>query len=261
MPSCEQMVDGRREVGGGWAEALAEGSASDRSHRVVAYAAGRDGPRGDRVRPRRRAGGLRAGLGRRAARARGRSAAAGGPTRPTTAMLGMSTPEWSRYLHGGSARAAEPGRARPGRRRRRWPTATRAQCRCCPAPSRRSTAWPGAGRSGRDSSTAELIGSCWRPRRADRFRVDRSSEEVAAGQAGPGRLPRRGAQPRRRPGHLRRGRGLGQRPAGGRGRRDGLVAVPNPHFPPPADALALAHEVREDLAALTPEAVLAAARR
>ena len=40
-----------------------------------------------------------------------------------------------------------------------------------------------------------------------------------------------------------------------------VVAIPNPHFPPAPDALALAHEVREDLAALTPEAVLAAARR
>ena len=94
----------------------------------------------------------------------------------------------------------------------------------------------------------------------DAFQVTVSSEEVAARQARAGRLPAGGREARRGPGARRRHRGLQQRHPGGRRGGMPVIAVPNPHYPPAEDALALAAASVSGVADISPDLVESAAR-
>ena len=72
------------------------------------------------------------------------------------------------------------------------------------------------------------------------FEATVSSEEVERGKPAAGRLPRSGAAAGRRSRALRGGRGLGERDPRARAAGMRVVAIPNRRYPPPPDALALA---------------------
>ena len=118
----------------------------------------------------------------------------------------------------------------------------RASCRCCRARSAPCATWPRAGRSAsprrrtaRSSTSCSSVAGF-----ADRFAVTVSSEEVARGKPAPDV-------------YLEAARGLGADPArcvaiedSSNGLRAAdaagmaVIAVPNAHYPPERDALALA---------------------
>ena len=87
----------------------------------------------------------------------------------------------------------------------------------------------------------------------ERFKATVSSEEVARGKPAPDvyqeALRRLGVTERRRDRGLR----AGIRSAHAAGLR--VIAIPNPHFPPADDALALADVRLPDLDALTPDVI------
>ena len=179
-----------------------------------------------------------------------------------TDMLGMSAPEWSRYVHERLAVPLEPDaidRDVVGRVVARYARALPALAGAREAVERLGARWPLGLATSSNREVVEVVLDALGVR--DRFAATVSSEEVARGKPSPDV-------------YLEAARRLGVDPAAAVAIEDSangirsavaaglrVVAIPNPHFPPAPDALALAHEVREDLAALTPEAVLAAARR
>jgi HAD superfamily hydrolase (TIGR01509 family) len=173
----------------------------------------------------------------------------------TTAMQGMSTPEWAAYLGTLGARGTPPELAAAviegmaGRYREHVPLLPGA----VEAVRALAGRWPLAVAS---SSPPDLIRVVLDAAGvADRFRVTVSSEEVDRGKPAPDV-------------YLEAARRLGVDAAGcvavedsGNGLRSAaaagmtVVAVPNPHFPPPADALALAAATVRTPAELTPELI------
>jgi HAD superfamily hydrolase (TIGR01509 family) len=173
------------------------------------------------------------------------------PADATTAMQGMSTPEWASYLAG--LAGGSPGElarqvvdAMADRYRRHVPLLPGA----VDAVTALAGRWPLAVAS---SSPPELIAVVLAAAGvADRFRVTVSSEQVARGKPAPDV-------------YLAAAEGLGVDPDAcvaiedsANGLRSAaaagmtVVAVPNPHFPPPADALALARVTIATPAGLTP---------
>ena len=172
------------------------------------------------------------------------------------AMMGMSSPEWSAYMHDEIGLRESPEAintevvermqeryrrtAAADRRRRRGGAAARARV---PA-RRRVVVEPAADRDG--------------PRaRGDRGSL-RGRRLVGGGrgrQARAGRLPRGDAPPRAEPGRTAavEDSSNGIRAARAAGMR--VLALPNAHFPPPADVLALADAVIASPAELTPALV------
>ena len=147
-------------------------------------------------------------------------------------MMGMSSPEWSRYMHDdvGAARDARRDQRRGRRADARRATASAAADRR--ARSRRSAA-----RRALAARTRLVVEPpADRPRARARRASRRSSRDGLVGggrarQAGAGRLPRGGAPPRRRARALRGGRGLARRHPLGEGggharRRDPEPALP-----------------------------------
>jgi HAD superfamily hydrolase (TIGR01509 family) len=176
------------------------------------------------------------------------------PADATTAMQGMSTPEWAAYLAGlvgdsPAELAAQVVRAMADRYREHVPLLPGAVAAVTALADR----WPLAVAS---SSPPELIRVVLAAAGvADRFRVTVSSEEVARGKPAPdvylSAAERLGVDPVQCVAIEDSANGLRSAAAAGMT----VVAVPNPHFPPPADALALARTTVATPAGLTPELV------
>ena len=169
----------------------------------------------------------------------------------TTAMQGMSTPEWAAYL-GSLGAAGTPAElagavvaAMAARYREHVPLLPGA----VPAVLALADRWPLAVAS---SSPPELIRVVLAAAGvADRFRVVVSSEEVARGKPAPdvylAAADRLGVDARSCVAVEDSANGLRSAAAAGMT----VIAVPNPHFPPPADALALAAATVPDPSGLT----------
>ena len=172
-------------------------------------------------------------------------------------MMGMSSPEWSRYMHdvvglpeSPDEIAEEVVRRMEARYRERLPLIPGAR----EAVERLAARWPLGLASSSNRPLIDLaleLGGL-----APFFAVTVSSEEVGAWQAGARRLPRSGAQARcraRATPPRSRTRANGIRSAHAAGLR--VVAIPNAHFPPDEEALALADVVVDSLDELTPEVI------
>jgi HAD superfamily hydrolase (TIGR01509 family) len=171
-------------------------------------------------------------------------------------MMGMSSLEWSRYMHDeiGLSEPPEEISAEVVRRleeiyRRELPLVEGAG----EAVERLAARWPLALAS---SSNRELIDlvlelSGWKRH----FRVTVSSEEVARGKPAPDvylEAARRLGVPPGRCAAIEDSEN-GIRSAEAAGMR--VLAIPNPRYPPEADALALADDVVRSIAEATPERV------
>ena len=175
------------------------------------------------------------------------------PDHAQARMMGMSSPEWSRYLHdeAGLDRAAG-GDQRGGRRADAGalprppaaiPGALDAVGRLAAAACSRLLSWSNRPLIGR-SSTPPTSPSCSRrpspPRRSrPGSQLPTSSSRRRAGSASSD--------------GLRRGRGLGQRLAGGGRCGHARRRDADPHYPPAPETLALAAHVLDSLDELTPE--------
>jgi HAD superfamily hydrolase (TIGR01509 family) len=172
------------------------------------------------------------------------------------AMMGMSSPEWSRYMHeelgvpeAPEEISAEVVRRMEARYRERLPLLPGA----VEAVERLAARWPLglASSSNRPliDAVLELAGL------GPFFRVTVSSEEVARGKPSPdvyleavrrlGVAPERSAAVEDSHSGIRSARAAGL----------WVVAIPNPSFPPDADALAEADVVLRSLEELTPAAI------
>lgn len=176
--------------------------------------------------------------------------------RATTDMIGMSSPEWSRYLRDELGVDDEPDRISAAvvelmrdRYRVRLPLLPGA----VDAVERLAARWPLGLAS---SSNRPVIDTVLAESALDRFfTVTVSSEEVPRGKPSPDVYLEAVRRLGLRPGACAaiEDSGNGLRSAATAGLR--VLAVPNPHFPPPADALALAAVVVPTLADLTAEVV------
>lgn len=180
--------------------------------------------------------------------------------RATADMMGMSSPEWSRYVHDELDVHQDPAQISAGvvelvleRYRRAVPLLPGAVA-CV---ERLAARWPLGLASSSNRPVIDLVlaetglGRC--------FAVTVSSEEVPRGKPSPdvylAAVDRLGLVPAACAAVEDSGNGL--RSAAAAGLR--VIAVPNPHFPPAADALALAAAVVPTLADLTPATVAALA--
>lgn len=174
----------------------------------------------------------------------------------TRAMQGMSTPEWSAYLAGelgARGTAAELATAVVAAMADRYRAAVPLLPGAVDAVVALAARWPLAVAS---SSPPELIRAVLAAAGvADRFRVTVSSEEVPRGKPAPdvylAAAERLGVEPARCLAIEDSSNGLRSAAAAGMT----VVAVPNPHFPPPPDALALAAATVPTPAGLTAELV------
>jgi HAD superfamily hydrolase (TIGR01509 family) len=174
-------------------------------------------------------------------------------------MMGMSSPEWSHYMHdviglreSPEEISAEVVRRLEERYRERLPLLPGA----VEAVERLAAVWPLGLAS---SSNRELIDLALELSGLARdFKATVSSEEVARGKPAPDV-------------YLEAARRLGVKPAACAAVEDShngiksakaagmtVLAIPNPHFPPDREALALADATLTSLDELTPEAVRAA---
>jgi HAD superfamily hydrolase (TIGR01509 family) len=171
-------------------------------------------------------------------------------------MMGMSSPEWSRYMHDVIGLPESPEeinqevvRRLQSRYREHLPVISGAR----EAVERLAQRWPLALAS---SSNRELIDLALELMGiADRFQVTVSSEEVVRGKPAPDvyleaarRLavdPAQAAAIEDSHNGIRAARAAGMR----------VIAVPNEHFPPDEEALAQADVVLETLAELTAETI------
>jgi HAD superfamily hydrolase (TIGR01509 family) len=172
------------------------------------------------------------------------------------AMMGMSSPEWSRYMHEHIGLPASPEeiatevvRQMQERYRERLPLIDGA----VEAVERLAARWPLAVAT---SSNRELIDLVLELSSLDRFfRATVSSEEVERGKPAPDvyleACRRLGVEPGRAAAIEDSHAGI--RSAKAAGMR--VIAIPNPGFPPGDEALANADLVLGSLAELTPEAV------
>ncbi len=136
-------------------------------------------------------------------------------------MMGMSSPEWSRYMHDRIVGCAESaGGDQPRSSSSGWSSATPTGRRGSGRARRRAALAERYTLGLASSSNRELIDVAARGRR-DRgaLRRDRLVRGGRAREAGARRLPRGRAPARRRAGRVRRDRGLAQRHPLGEGRR------------------------------------------
>jgi HAD superfamily hydrolase (TIGR01509 family) len=184
----------------------------------------------------------------------------GGRWRPgaTTTMMGMSSSEWSRYLHDELGVPLEPAEINErvvadllARYRRQLPLLPGAVA----AVKRLAARWPVAIASSANRPVIDTVLDA--AGLTDDFSATVSGDEVAHGKPAPDV-------------YLEAARKLGIDPASTAAVEDStnglraaaaagmvVVAAPNREFPPEADALALADLVVESLDELTPEAILA----
>ena len=171
-------------------------------------------------------------------------------------MMGMSSTEWSRYMHdviGLSSSPEEINDEVVRRMQARYATDLPLIGGAVEAVERLAARWPLALAS---SSNRELIDLVLElSGLARHFRVTVSSEEVARGKPAPdvyleagrrlGVPPERCAAIEESENGIRSAKAAGMR----------VLAIPNPQYPPEDDALALADEVLRSIAELTPERV------
>jgi HAD superfamily hydrolase (TIGR01509 family) len=177
-------------------------------------------------------------------------------------MMGMSSKEWSRYMHDQLGLSEPPEELNrlvvermQGRYRERLPLVDGAVEAVRRIGERRPLGLASSSNRPLIDLALEEMGV------ADLFRATVSSEEVERGKPAPDV-------------YLEAARRLGVRPqdvaavedsasgirsAKAAGMR--VIAIPNPHFPPPEDVLAEADVVLESLAELTPDAVESASSR
>jgi HAD superfamily hydrolase (TIGR01509 family) len=172
--------------------------------------------------------------------------------RATRDMMGMSSPEWSRYMHevvGVPDPPEEINREVVARMLRRYADGPPWIDGALDAVRRLAASWPLALAS---SSNRELIDAVLRAGGiADLFRATVSSEEVPRGKPAPDvylEAARRLGVPPERCAAIEDSHN-GIRSAKAAGMR--CIAIPNPHFPP-GDALDEADVVVPDLPSLTP---------
>jgi HAD superfamily hydrolase (TIGR01509 family) len=177
-------------------------------------------------------------------------------------MMGMSSTEWSRYMHdelGLSEPPAELNRLVVERMQERYRDELPLVDGAVEAVRRVGARWPLglASSSNRPliDLALELMGL------VNLFRATVSSEEVQRGKPAPdvyleaaGRL---GVRPETVVAIEDSANGIRSAKAA----RMGVIAIPNPHFPPPDDVLAQAELVLESLEGLTPGAVESASSR
>ena len=169
------------------------------------------------------------------------------------AMMGMSSPEWSRYMHEHvglsdppDAIAAEVVERLAGRYRERLPLIDGA----VEAVERLAGRWPLAVASSSNRELIDLVLDL--SRLAPLFRATVSSEEVARGKPAPDvyleACRRLGVEPSRAAAVEDSHSGIGSAKAAGMR----VIAIPNPSFPPGDEALAGADVVLGSLVELTP---------
>jgi HAD superfamily hydrolase (TIGR01509 family) len=171
-------------------------------------------------------------------------------------MMGMSSTEWSRYMHevvGLEESPEEINREVVRRMLERYAERLPLIDGAVEAVRRLADGWPLGLASSSNREVIEAFLDAARVR--DLFAATVSSEEVARGKPAPdvfleaarrlGVPPQRCAAIEDSANGLRAARAAGMR----------VVAIPNPHYPPPADALALADAVLESLADLDVQAV------
>jgi HAD superfamily hydrolase (TIGR01509 family) len=177
-------------------------------------------------------------------------------------MMGMSSTEWSRYMHdtlGLPEPPEELNRLVVERMQERYRERLPVVDGAVEAVRRIGARWPLGLASSSNRSlidlALELMGV------ADLFRVTVSSEEVERGKPAPDVYLEAARRLEVAPERIVavEDSGAGIRAAKAAGMR--VIAVPNRHFPPPDDALALSDLVLESLAALTPDAVESASSR
>ncbi len=189
-------------------------------------------------------------------------AASGGQWRPeaTRAMMGMSSPEWSRYLHDELGVPLAPQeineqvvKAVLARYRRELPLLPGAVT----AVRRLARRWPLGLASSANRPVIDAVLEA--ADMADSFAATLSAEEVARGKPAPdvylAAAHRLGVDPTRAAAVEDSTNGLHSAAAAGML----VVAVPNRQYPPEPDALALAALVVPSLDELTPEVILAKA--
>jgi HAD superfamily hydrolase (TIGR01509 family) len=171
-------------------------------------------------------------------------------------MMGMSSPEWSRYMHDeiGLPETPEEISAEVVRRleeiySRELPLVDGAR----EAVDRLAARWPLALASSSNRELIDLVLDL--SGLALHFRVTVSSEEVARGKPAPDvyleAARRLGVQPESCAAIEDSENGIRSAKAA----RMRVLAIPNPQYPPEEDALALAVEVLPSIAELTPEIV------
>jgi len=184
--------------------------------------------------------------------------AAGGTWKPdaTHAMLGMSSPEWSRYLRdelGVRMGLDEINTKVVATLERRYRDALPLIPGAVDAVRRLAARWPLGLASSSNRPIIDLV--LERAGVADAFAVTVSSEEVARGKPAPDvyieAARRLGAEPADCVAIEDSGNGLRSAAAAGAA----VVAIPNREFPPDPDALALAGAVLDSIGELTPEVV------
>lgn len=171
-------------------------------------------------------------------------------------MMGMSAPEWSRYMHEVIGLREPPEKINAEvvhRMAERYRSNLPLLPGAVEAVQRLAAHWPLALASSSNRTLIDLaltlagLDGC--------FRVTVSSEEVARGKPAPDVYLEAARRLDVDPGRCAaiEDSGNGLRSAKAAGMR--VIAVPNPHFPPPPDALAQADAVLGSLAELTPELV------
>jgi HAD superfamily hydrolase (TIGR01509 family) len=177
-------------------------------------------------------------------------------------MMGMSSTEWSRYMHNVLGLREPPEELNRlvvermhDRYRERLPIVDGA----VEAVRRLGGRWPLGLASSSNRSLIDL--ALERMGVADLFRATVSSEEVERGKPAPdvylevaGRL---GVRPENVVAIEDSANGIRSAKAAGMS----VIAIPNPHFPPPEDVLAEADLVLDSLDELTPDAVESASSR
>ena len=175
-------------------------------------------------------------------------------------MMGMSSPEWSRYMHdeiGLQEPPDEINQAVVERMTERYREQLPLLDGAVEAVQRLAARWPLGLASSSNRSLIELVLAL--SDMAPFFRVTVSSEEVERGKPAPDvyleAARRLGVDPRRAAAIEDSHNGIRAAKAAGMI----VIAIPNRRFPPGAEALERADRVLESLAELTPEAVDAAA--
>jgi HAD superfamily hydrolase (TIGR01509 family) len=177
-------------------------------------------------------------------------------------MMGMSSKEWSRYMHdelGLDDPPEELNRLVVERMQERYRERLPLVDGAVEAVRRIGARWPLGLAS---SSNRPLIDLALEEMGvADLFRATVSSEEVERGKPAPDvyleAARRLGVRPRDVAAVEDSAAGIGSAKAAGMR----VIAIPNPHFPPPPDALAEADLVLDSLAELSPDAVESASSR
>jgi HAD superfamily hydrolase (TIGR01509 family) len=177
-------------------------------------------------------------------------------------MMGMSSTEWSRYLHEELGLSEPPEELNrlvvermEERYRRRLPVVDGAVA----AVRRLADRWPLGLASSSNRQLIDLALDLMGV--TDHFRATVSSEEVARGKPAPDvyleAARRLGVRPQDTAAVEDSASGIRSANAAGMA----VIAVPNAHFPPPADVLDVADVRLESLAGLTPDAVESASSR